>query len=329
MSVDSIRANLEKTRSFWQRWIALCTYDGRWQEAVRRSAITLKLLTYAPSGAIVAAPTTSLPEWIGNGAFDQRQLDVYGGVVAAAYLYERHGHLLTPEQWTMLRREIDYVCVHWDEPDHGIWEIRGANEHHTFSKLMCWVTLDRGIRLTENEGWTYATQLRTDTRAAICTSIFEQGGNEAIGAFTQSYGSTTVDASLLTLPLMGFLPPTDPRIHATIARINEQLGDGALVYRYPAHDHLPEGEGAFLLYSFWMVDALVMTGHVDEAVRRFEALLSYSNLHGLFSEEVDPATGSALGNYPQAFSHIGLINSALDLTHATGHLHTSPAPGTA
>jgi GH15 family glucan-1,4-alpha-glucosidase len=399
--INRIPESLEKTRSFWQDWLGNCCYTGRWQEAVRRSAITLKLLTYAPNGAIIAAPTTSLPEWIGgvrnwdyrytwlrdasftlyalyrlgyrreghaffkwltdraqgnapplqimyavdgeskleeselehlegyrcsrpvrigNGAYEQTQLDVYGGLIDAAYAYEQQGEFLTIGQWKELKDEIDYVCDHWTEPDHGIWEMRGSRMHHTFSKAMCWLTLDRGIRIAEDEGWSYDRERWYATRDAIRHSVLSDGWNEQVGAFTMAYESSELDASMLALPIIGFLPADDPRVQATVERINQHLSRDALVYRYRMDDGLPGDEGAFLLCSFWMVDALVLMGRIDEAVQRFETLLGYSSVHGLLSEEVDPETGTALGNYPQAFSHIGVINSALLLDDALNRL---------
>ncbi len=397
LPIESISADLERTRQFWQRWIGSCSYNGRWASYVRRSAITLKLLTYAPNGAIIAAPTTSLPEWIGsvrnwdyrytwlrdasftlaalyllgyhaeaqafftwihelsqrygaplqimygvggeailteyilahlegyrasrpvrigNAAYKQHQLDVYGGLIDAAYLYEQRYRVLDQQEWEALAREIDHVCAHWQEPDHSIWEIRGPARQHTFSKVMCWLTLDRGIRLAKGTHWGYDEVRWVATRDAIHADILRYGWNEVVGAFTQSYGSADLDASLLIMPLIGFLPPHDPRIQSTVRRIAEQLSVGALVYRYRNSDHLPSNEGAFLLCSFWLVDALVAVGRLDEAVQHFEELLHYASPHGLLAEEVDPATGTALGNYPQAFSHIGLINSALSLSCA-------------
>jgi GH15 family glucan-1,4-alpha-glucosidase len=398
LALEQIPADLQQTRRYWQRWLAQCSYDGLWQAMVRRSAITLKLLTYAPTGAIVAAPTTSLPEWIGgirnwdyrytwlrdasftldalcalgfheeesrffdwltalaqrhdsplqimhgihgetelteielphlegyrrsapvrigNGAFDQRQLDVYGGVIDAAFRYTRHQNVLHPAAWLSLRDEIDYVCAHWQEPDQGIWEMRAPPQQHTFSKLMCWVTLDRGIGLAENQGWDYDRERWTQTRASIRESILQYAFNPAANAFTQSYGSEALDASVLMLPIFGFLPPDDPRVLSTIARIKQELARGALVYRYRVSDALPSDEGAFLLCSYWLIAAQALVGQLDEALTSFETLLSFASSHGLLSEEVDPATGAALGNYPQAFSHIGLINSAVLLTQLT------------
>ncbi|HEY0606289.1 MAG TPA: glycoside hydrolase family 15 protein [Herpetosiphonaceae bacterium] len=393
--VTAIAADLEATRRFWQNWISNCTYTGRWSDAVRRSAITLKLLTYAPSGAIIAAPTTSLPEWIGgprnwdyrytwlrdasltldalcelgyheeeanffswldllakkfasplqimygvggetelteeeldhlegyrgsrpvrigNAAFSQRQLDAYGGVIDAAYAFSRHRNVLTEHEWSSLRDEIDYVCSHWSEPDQGIWEMRGPPAQHTFSKLMCWVTLDRGVKLAENEGWQDWVDRWTETRDEIRESILEHAWKEDVGAFTMTYDSSALDASLLVLPRTGFLAASDKRIRSTVMRIKDDLSRGALVYRYRTDDSLPGDEGAFLLCSFWLVEALAAIGEVDEAMQRFETLLSYTSTHHLLSEEVDPDTGTALGNYPQAFSHIGLINCALSLS---------------
>ena len=396
MPLNTIAVNLEGTRHFWNAWIAKCTYDGLWPVAVRRSAITLKLLTYAPTGAIIAAPTTSLPEWIGgvrnwdyrytwlrdasltlsalyilgyrdearaffgwlgecaqlygtplqimygvdgevdlqeveldhlegyrgsrpvrtgNGAYDQRQLDVYGGLLDAAYVYECEGQLLTPEQWATLCSEIDYVCANWSEPDHGIWEMRKPEQHHTFSKLMCWVALDRGIRVATMEGWLYDELHWNQTRDAIRAGILAHSWKPESQAFTMTNRTCDLDASVLLLPLVGFLPADDPRVRSTIEQIDQHLGQGALVYRYRMDDGLPGDEGAFLLCSFWMVEALAMLGRVDEAVQRFTELLACAGTQGLLSEEVDPANGTALGNYPQAFSHIGLINSAARLTY--------------
>jgi alpha,alpha-trehalase len=258
----------------------------------------------------------SRPVRIGNDAYHQRQLDVYGGVLDAAYLYEQEGSLLNPWQWEVLRTEIDFVCAHWHELDQGIWEVRSAAAAFSFSRLMCWVALDRGIRLAEQHGWAYDQPRWTETRDAIHADLLAHGWSETARAFTQRYGADDLDASALVLPLVGFLPADDPRVRSTIEQIDRALGEGALVYRYHAEDGLSGGEGAFVLCSFWMVDALVAIGELDEARRRFEQLLRYASPHGLLSEEVEPGSGLALGNYPQAFSHIGLINSACRLAAA-------------
>jgi GH15 family glucan-1,4-alpha-glucosidase len=396
-SLKEFERELELTRTFWANWIERCCYHGPWEAMVRRSAITLKLLTYAPSGAIIAAPTTSLPEWIGgernwdyrytwlrdasftldalyrlgyrdeaiaffqwlgeqgrrhgtplqimyavdgaatlteeelphlegyrnsrpvrigNDAYHQRQLDVYGGVLDAAYLYEQAGNLLELWQWEVLRNEIDFVCDHWHELDQGIWEVRAPAAAFGFSRLMCWVALDRGIKLAEQHGWEYNRARWTEVRATIHNDLTSHGWSDSVHAFTQRYGADDLDASMLVLPLVGFLPADDPRVRSTIEQIDHELGAGALIYRYHADDGLSSGEGAFLLCSFWMVDALIAIGELEEARRRFEQLLSYAGPLGLLSEEVDPASGCALGNYPQAFSHIGLINSACRLAAA-------------
>lgn len=397
LTLANIDDDLAATQRYWQTWIAQCSYDGPYLAAVQRSVITLKLLTYAPSGTIVAAPTTSLPEviggernwdyrytwlrdaaltldafctagfheeegaffnWldqlaqqqdtplqimygvdgratlpeqhldhlegyrcskpvrIGNAAYEQRQLDVYGSVISAAFAYARHQNELTRQQWIALRDEVDYVCAHWHEPDQGIWEMRGPPRHFTYSKLMCWVALEHGIGLAEHAGWEFDRERWIATRDAIRESILNNAWNEEAGAFTQSYGSAILDASVLILPQIGFLPPDDPRLRSTVDAIKRHLSDGACVHRYRMDDHLPGEEGAFLLCSFWMVDALTLMGELDEAQARFEALLSYTSAHGLLPEEIEPAHGTALGNYPQAFSHIGLINSASYLHQA-------------
>jgi len=266
----------------------------------------------------------SRPVRIGNGAFDQSQLDVYGGVADAAYVHEREGVLLTREQWAALRGEIDYVCAHWHEPDHGIWEMRAPEQHHVFSKLMCWVALDRGLLIAEHEGWEHDEPRWAATRDALHANILAQGWNAQINAFTMTYAGTELDASLLIMPLVGFLPASDPRVRATIEAIDRRLGHGPLIYRYRMDDGLPGDEGAFLLCSFWMVEALALIGRVDEAVDRFKALIAYAGPHGLLSEEINPQTGAALGNYPQAFSHIGLINSAWRLTQALRERNAAP-----
>jgi len=395
---------LAHTLHWWRTWLAGCTYKGVYDAWVKRSALVLKMLTYAPTGAIVAAPTTSLPEelggvrnwdyrytwlrdatftlyalnvlgfteeahafthWlrrlsysngedlqimygirgerefaerellhlsgyaesrpvrIGNGAASQKQLDVFGEVLDCIHLFrrqggfERYGENLEGPLWAMLRLLIEHVCAHWQEPDSGIWEVRGGVRHFVYSKVMCWVALDRGIRAAEQlhleadiEGW-------RQVRDQIRTDILTHGYNRQIGAFTQSYDSTALDASNLLLPLVGFIAPDDPRMRSTVDCISERLTDAnGFVYRYHADDGLSGSEGTFTICTFWLVDNLAMQGRVDEARSLFERLLSYSGHLGLFSEEVGNNGINALGNYPQAFTHIALINSAYNLKKA-------------
>ncbi|HEX9131838.1 MAG TPA: glycoside hydrolase family 15 protein [Ktedonobacteraceae bacterium] len=406
---------LAHTLHWWRNWLAGCTYRGPYDAWVKRSALVLKMLTYAPTGAIVAAPTTSLPEelggmrnwdyrytwlrdatftlyalnvlgfteeahafthWlrrlsysngedlqimygirgerelaerdllhlsgyadscpvrIGNGAAQQKQLDVFGEVLDCIHLFrrqggfERYGEDLAGPLWDMLRLLVEHVCSHWQEPDSGIWEVRGGLRHFVYSKVMCWVALDRGIRAAE--------QLRLEAdlprwrlvRDQIRADILLHGYNPQLGAFTQSYDSTALDASNLLLPLVGFIAPDDPRMRSTVDRISERLTDAhGFVYRYHADDGLPGNEGTFTICTFWLVDNLAMQGRVDEARSLFERLLSYAGELGLFSEEIGINGTKALGNYPQAFTHIALINSAYNLKKAElrqAEHHTDP-----
>ena len=406
----NFEAELGHTLYCWRTWLKQCTYNGPYIEEVRRSALALKLLTYAPTGAIVAAPTTSLPEllggrrnwdyrytwlrdasftlyalnvlgfteeagafmhWlhrlssshgadlqimygirgehdlveqeltslsgyeqsgpvrIGNGAADQKQLDVFGEVLDFFHFYRRQGGLepygekleLKGPLWAMMRSLVEYVCEHWQEADRGIWEVRGEPRHFVYSKAMCWVALDRGIQAAEQ------LDLEADlprwhlVREQIRADILAHGYNSTIGAFTQAYDESVLDASTLMLPLVGFLAADDPRIRSTVERISEQLTDEqGLVYRYCSDDGLAGSEGIFTLCTFWLVDNLAMQGQVNEARVLFERMLSYGGKLGLYSEEIDSGTSMALGNYPQAFSHMALINSALNLQKAEEHL---------
>jgi GH15 family glucan-1,4-alpha-glucosidase len=406
---------LAHTLHWWRNWLAGCTYKGVYNASVKRSALVLKMLTYAPTGAIVAAPTTSLPEelggmrnwdyrytwlrdatftlyalnvlgfteeahafthWlrrlsysngedlqimygirgerelaerelphlngyagsrpvrIGNGAASQKQLDVFGEVLDCIHLFrrqggfERYGENLEGPLWAMMSLLIEHVCAHWQEPDSGIWEVRGEVHHFVYSKVMCWVALDRGIRAAEQ------LHLESDiahwrrVRDQIRTDILTHGYNPQIGAFTQSYDSTALDASNLLLPLVGFIAPDDPRMRSTVDCISERLTDAnGFVYRYHADDGLPGSEGTFTICTFWLVDNLAMQGRVNEARSLFERLLSYAGNLGLFSEEVGNNGTKALGNYPQAFTHIALINSAYNLKKAEmryAEHHTDP-----
>ncbi|MEU6659130.1 glycoside hydrolase family 15 protein [Streptomyces sp. NPDC046821] len=394
--------SLEATAEFWREWVEHCTYHGPYREAVVRSLITLKALTYAPTGGIVAAPTTSLPEqiggvrnwdyrytwlrdaaitlssllrtgyreearawrewllravagdpenlqimygiagerelgeaeldWlpgyensapvrVGNGAAHQLQLDVYGEVTEALHLAHMTG--LTRNDYASLLqlKLIRYLEKHWDEPDEGIWEVRGPRRHFVHSKVMAWVAVDRTIKLIESgdadgplEKW---RGLRDDIHRDVC----ERGYDKERNTFTQSYGSKELDASLLLIPQMGFLPPDDKRVIGTIEAIQRELStpDG-FILRYPTAgdeagvDGLEGDEGAFLACSFWMADDLAMIGRVDEARKLFEKLLSLRNDLGLLAEEWDSELQRQVGNFPQAFSHVPLIDTALRLT---------------
>jgi alpha,alpha-trehalase len=406
---------LAHTLHCWRTWLEGSNYRGPYAEWVQRSALVLKMMTYAPTGAIVAAPTTSLPEnlggirnwdyrftwlrdatftlyalsmlgfteeahafthwlrrlsysngedlqimygirgerelperelanlngyWdsrpvrIGNGAVSQKQLDVFGEVLDCIHLYrrqgsfERYGEKLDGTLWAMMRLMVEHVCSHWQEPDSGIWEVRDGLHHFVYSKVMCWVALDRGIRAAEQLHLEADLPRWRQVRDQIRTDVLTYGYNTQIGAFTQSYGSTALDASSLLLPLVGFIPPTDPRMRSTVDRINECLTDRhGFVYRYRGADGLLGDEATFTLCTFWLVDNLAMQGRVNEARSLFERLLSYSGQLGLFSEEVDATSKMALGNYPQAFTHIALINSAHNLRKAEmlhAEHHTDP-----
>lgn len=394
--------SLDATEEFWREWVDQCTYHGPYREAVVRSLITLKALTYAPTGGIVAAPTTSLPEeiggvrnwdyrytwlrdaaitlssllrtgyrdearawrewllravagdpenlqimygiagerelgeaeldWlpgyensspvrVGNGAAHQLQLDVYGEVTEALHLAHMTGLARNDYASLLQLKLIRYLEKHWDEPDEGIWEVRGPRRHFVHSKVMAWVAVDRTIKLIESgdadgplEKW---RELRDDIHRDVCEKGYDQERN----TFTQSYGSKELDASLLLIPQMGFLPPDDKRVIGTIEAIQRELStsDG-FILRYPTSgvdegvDGLPGDEGAFLACSFWMADDLAMIGRVDEARKLFEKLLALRNDLGLLAEEWDPHLKRQVGNFPQAFSHVPLIDTALRLT---------------
>jgi GH15 family glucan-1,4-alpha-glucosidase len=394
-------------------WAGRCTYRGRWQQQVRRSLLTLKALTYAPTGGIVAAPTTSLPEmpggernwdyrfcwlrdatftllalmhagyreeaqawgawlrrsvagtpaqvqtlygiagerwlmewevpWlggyqgarpvrIGNAASTQLQLDVYGELMDALY-QEMHLGLARPStSWPLQRALVQHLEKLWLQPDESIWEVRGGPQNFTFSKVMSWVAVDRAIRGAEEFGLTGPLDrwraLRTTIHEAVCL----HGFNAAKNSFVQTFGGDALDASLLLLPLVGFLPPEDPRIKGTVEAIGSELMVGGLIQRYRTHetaDGLPPGEGVFLACSFWYVDNLVLQGRHEEAVAMFERLLGLCNDVGLLAEEYDPVARRHLGNFPQAFSHLALINSALNLeNHQRGPAHRRRGHGT-
>ncbi|WP_374654539.1 glycoside hydrolase family 15 protein [Dongia sp.] len=400
-SIDAIQA-LNDTMSGWAEWAGRCNYSGPWRDAVMRSLLTLKALAYRPTGGIVAAPTTSLPEkiggirnwdyrycWIrdatltllslmhtgyfdeaeswrhwliravagspaqmqtvygiagerrlaeweadwlagyegsrpvriGNAAAGQLQLDVYGELMDALY-QARHGGLsFDPTAWGVQRAVTEHLERVWQEPDEGIWETRGGRQHFTFSKVMAWVAFDRAIASVEKGHGTGPVVRWRNLRRRIHAEICAHGFDAARNSFVQAYDSSALDASLLLLPLVGFLPPDDPRIVGTVAAIRRHLTVDGFVLRYntdETRDGLPHDEGVFLACSYWLVDNLILQGRPDEAAALFERLLALRNDLGLLSEEYDPRERRLIGNFPQAFSHIALVNSALNLTRARG-----------
>ena len=279
----------------------------------------------------------SQPVRIGNGAAQQSQIDVFGEVLDCIHIYrrqggfERYGETLQGPLWNLMCTLVEHVCTHWHEKDCGIWEVRGGLRHFVYSKVMCWVALDRGVRAAEQLKLVADLPRWRMIRDQIRADILANGYNPVLGAFTQSYDDGTLDASNLLLPLVGFIPPDDPRMRSTIDRIMEQLTDDhGFVYRYKpeeADDGLHGDEGTFTICTFWLVDNLAMQGRVDEARSLFERLLTYAGRPGLFSEENDGTNGAALGNYPQAYTHIALINSAYNLRKAEVRMsehHTDP-----
>jgi len=395
------RAALDLTETFWEEWATSAHLDGHWSGAVMRSLLTLKALTYAPTGGIVAAPTTSLPEhvggtrnwdyrfcwlrdasltlhalmragyvgeahawrdwllraaagapsqmqimyglqgerrlpeWIadwlagyegsqpvriGNAAAGQLQLDVYGEVVNVLFEGQQRGIAMSRANRSFLHAVLEHLETVWERPDAGIWEVRSRPRHFTYSKVMSWVAFDRAVRMAEAFGIDAPVERWRALRAQVHDDVCRRGFNRQMGSFVQSYGSRQLDASLLLLPRMGFLPPTDPRIHGTIEAVERHLLRDGLVMRYDsqaARDGLPPSEGAFLACSFWLVDAYVATGRLDDAHTLFERLMRLRNDLGLLAEEYDTVAGRQVGNFPQAFSHIALVNSAFNLAQAT------------
>ncbi|MFJ3878888.1 glycoside hydrolase family 15 protein [Streptomyces sp. NPDC090077] len=397
--VDPYEA-LEQSLADWRAWSGQCRYEGPYEEAVTRSLITLKALTFAPTGGIAAAATTSLPEeiggvrnwdyrycwlrdatltlgsllstgfldearawrgwllravagdpadlqimygiagerripetelpWlrgyagsapvrVGNAAVDQLQLDVYGEVLDALYLARASGLASERHSWKIQLALLDFLERNWHRPDEGLWEVRGPRRHFTHSKVMAWVAADRAVRTLEN-----APQLPGDVerwramRDEVHRDVCDKGYDPERGTFTQYYGSRELDAATLLIPRVGFLPPDDPRVIGTVDAVRAELGSSGLVRRYstegPSVDGLPGDEGAFLACSFWLVDALHMTGRTKEARELFEKLLAVRNDVGLLAEEYDTRAGRQLGNFPQAFSHVGLVNTAIALS---------------
>jgi GH15 family glucan-1,4-alpha-glucosidase len=396
-------AALQDTLDYWTAWADRCVYDGKWHDAVFQSLVVLKALTYAPTGGIVAAPTTSLPEkiggernwdyrycwlrdatlsllaflnagyleearawrvwllraaagdpsalqmmygvagerrlfeftldWlpgyegskpvrVGNAAAEQFQLDVYGEILDALHQGRVRELEVSKEAWALQRALLGYLEHAWKEPDEGIWEVRGPRRHFTHSKVMAWVAFDRGIQAVERFGRAGPVERWREIRSEIHREVIERGFDPRLNSFTQSYGSKRLDASLLVLPLVGFLPAEDSRMIGTVAAIERELVADGLVYRY-SHDEetrsvdgLPPGEGAFLPCTFWLADNLALQGRLDEAEAIFERLLELRSDLGLLAEEWDPATRRQLGNFPQAFTHVALVNTAFNLEHA-------------
>jgi GH15 family glucan-1,4-alpha-glucosidase len=402
--VDEVGRLLADTTGFWTGWLSRSTYTGRWREALSRSAITLKLMTYAPTGGLVAAPTAGLPEqiggarnwdyrytwvrdasfsvysllgmgfteeaaglgrwlrdrvdekagdgsggplnimyrvdgssdlseeilphWsgyrgsapvrIGNGAAGQLQLDIYGEALDSLWFADRHGLAVGHQGWERVCELLDWVSDHWDQPEEGIWETRGGRRDFTYGRLMCWTAMDRGIRLATEHGRPGAVDRWREQRDAIYGQIMTRGWSERRGAFRQHYDTDVLDASLLRMPTVGFVAPSDPMWTSTLDAIDSELVTDSLVYRYdPAAspDGLSGGEGTFSLCTFSYVTALAQAGRVDQARMTFEKMLTYANHLGLYSEEIG-LTGEHLGNFPQAFTHLALIDAGIALDAA-------------
>lgn len=402
------------TVSYWRNWLGKCTYRGRWREAVYRSALALKLLTFDPTGAIVAAPTTSLPEnvggarnwdyrytWIrdaaftlyallrigftqeaaafmkwlearckelapgeplrtmysidgspvpdeevlghlhgyagsqpvrtGNGAANQLQLDIYGALMDSVYLFNKYGTPISYDLWTYLRGLMNWLCDNWDQPDEGIWEVRGGRQHFVYSRTMCWVALDRALRLADRRSFPADRDRWLRTRDQIYEEIMAKGWSEKRTAFVQAYGSDRLDAATLIMPLVFFLSPNDPRTLSTLDAINcsvkqDGLVSNGLVYRYNVRegiDGLDGEEGTFNICTFWLVEGLIRAGlaepaRLNDARLMFEQMLGYATHLGLYAEQTG-RSGESLGNFPQAFTHLALISAAFNLDRALGH----------
>jgi GH15 family glucan-1,4-alpha-glucosidase len=414
ISFEQTHHLFEATVCYWRDWISQSVYTGLWRGMVERSALVLKLLTYEPTGAIIAAPTMGLPEdiggernwdyryvwfrdaaftvyaflrlgfteeagafirWVearcceldegariqvmygidgrrdltetkldhlsgyrnsapirlGNGAFDQLQLDMYGELLDAVYLYNKHGTQISYDFWQHIQRLLNWVCDSWYLSDEGVWESRGAQRHHVYSKLMCWVALDRGLRLAHKRSFPVDRQWWTEVRDRIYKEILDKGWNEELQSFVQVYGGDSLDAGCLIMPLVFFMAPNDPRMIKTLEQVQKPPQKGgltanSLVYRYnpeQSDDGLEGKEGTFNLCTFWLVEALTRAGksdpkQLDKARLIFEEMLSYANHLGLYAEELG-INGIALGNYPQAFTHLALISAAWNLNEALEH----------
>ncbi|MFE5670089.1 glycoside hydrolase family 15 protein [Agromyces sp. NPDC056523] len=403
---DEVEALLLETSRFWKDWTGRSTYRGRWREMVERAAITLKLMTYAPTGALVAAPTAGLPEqvggernwdyrytwvrdasfsvyallglgyteeaaafgvwlmdrihesvrersgrlnivyrvdgssdlveeslehWagykgsrpvrIGNGAADQLQLDIYGEAMDSIFLADSNGLEVANVAWRNMTAMLDWVCDNWDQPEEGIWETRGGQKPFTYGRVMCWIALDRGIRLAQSRGRPAPIARWQAQRDAIYEQIMTRSWDGDRGAFVQHEGTEVLDASLLRMPMMGLMAPMDPMWLSTLRAMESELVSDSLVYRYnpsASPDGLRGSEGTFTMCSFWYVDALARSGRLEEAELTFEKMLTYANHLGLYSEEIG-LTGEQLGNFPQAFSHLALISAAMNLDAQLDH----------
>jgi GH15 family glucan-1,4-alpha-glucosidase len=396
---DYVVAAFKETMNFWRRWVRKSSYKGRWREMVNRSALTLKLLTYAPTGAVVAAPTFGLPEeigggrnwdyrftwirdasftlyglmrlgytgeaaafmsWIedrchdasrdgslqimygldgrrelieetlphwegyarsspvriGNGAAGQLQLDIYGELMDSVYIYNKFGQPISYDLWQSLVRVTDWLCANWQQPDEGIWEVRGGRREFLYSRLMAWVAVDRAIRLSLKRSFPAPLERWVRVRDEIYTDIYRNFWNAHLRSFVQCKGAQTVDASALLMPLVKFSGPTDPRWLSTLRAIENSLVEDSLVYRYSigdaAFDGLSGKEGTFNMCSFWFVECLSRAGDLEKARFFFEKAIGYANHLGLYSEELGPS-GEHLGNFPQAFTHLALISTAYNL----------------
>jgi GH15 family glucan-1,4-alpha-glucosidase len=315
--------SMDRTISWWQEWAKRCRWEGseEGREAVVRSLITLKLLTFQPTGGIIAAPTTSLPEALGGSRnWDYRHCWLRDSALTL-YALLNAGYREEAEAWRLQNVLLEPLKRRWQDLDHGIWEVRGERRAFTHSRLMCWVAFDRAVQSCDRFGlrgprdeW---QRLADRIRADIC----KHGYNQARGSFVQSYGSDELDASLLLIPQVGFLPADDPRVAGTVRAIERELLRDGLLLRYSnqhASDGLPGDEGVFLACSFWLADAYVMQGRIDDAERLFERLLALRNDLGLLAEEYDVGRRRLVGNFPQGFSHIGLVNTAYNLSRASG-----------
>lgn len=412
-TAEDVRRAFRQTAEFWHDWLAKCRYEGRWGEIVRRSALALKLLTFEPTGAIVAAPTTSLPEeiggvrnwdyrysWIrdsaftiyallrlgftaearrymeflqrlskepgangplqlmygidgrrelteqtldhlegyrgsapvriGNGAHGQLQLDIYGELIDSIYLYDKHAAPISYDTWTSVRAIADWVAENWQREDEGIWEVRAESRQFVHSNLMCWVALDRTVRIARKQSYPGDVMRWIEARDTIYERIMSEGWCEQRGAFVQSFGGRYLDAANLMMPLVQFISPTDPRMLSTLDAVMSSPAEGGLmsnhlVYRYnlsETSDGVPGNEGTFNICTFWLVEALTRAGryrpeYLEKARLVFERMLGFANPVGLYAEETGPR-GEALGNFPQALTHLSLISAAVNLDRALG-----------